>query len=85
MAWQARLVGDITAAADRIAATFEFFDDANASAVLWTETFTFAATWTNADMQKAVQARGAQIRTAQARAAALAAAFPPISTVIAIP
>jgi hypothetical protein len=85
MAWQARLAAPIAASNDSISAVFEFFDDADATTVLAAASFMFSPTWTNSDMQKAVQARGAQLRAAKVRADALAQSFPPVSTVIAIP
>jgi hypothetical protein len=84
MAWQARLAADVKAGGDKVIATFEFFDDAD-GAVQVTESFSFPPTWTNADMQKTVQARGAQLRAAKVRADAIALAFPAVTTVIAIP
>lgn len=85
MAWQARLASPISASNDSVYALFEFYDDSDAVTVLATSAFSFPAAWTNSDMQKAVQARGAQLRTAYTRAAALAATFPPATTIIAIP
>lgn len=85
MAWQARLAAPITANGDSIGAFFEYYDDIDAATVLATATFSFGPSWTNGDMQAAVRARGALLRSAYQRAGVLAQAFPPVTTVISIP
>jgi hypothetical protein len=91
MAWQARLDG-IGTTADKVVAAFSFYDDqaandpkTGAPPIVWAEAFSFDPTWSAVDMQKTVQARGAQVRAAKIRADALNAQFPASSTVIAIP
>jgi hypothetical protein len=85
MAWKARLAQEIAAAGDKVFAQIEYYDDGAPSTVLHTESFSFPPNWSNGDMQGAIQTRGQTARTAQARAAVLAAAFPQATTVINIP
>lgn len=85
MAWKARLTQDIRYAGDKVVAEIEFYDDQAPSTVLHTETFAFPPKWSNGTMQTAIQVRGAAVRTASTRAATMAAAFPPATTVINIP
>jgi hypothetical protein len=84
MAWQARLSAAVFAADEKVVATFEFFDDVNPTTIFARRAFTFDPSWTNTDMQNAVRSVGAQFRTANLRATALATAFP-VGTLIAIP
>jgi hypothetical protein len=85
MAWQARLAAPIVSNGDAVNAAFEYYDDVDPATVLAYAAFSFPPTWTNADMQSAVRARGALFRAANARATALALAFPAQTTVISIP
>jgi hypothetical protein len=85
MAWKARLKDPIVAAGDHVVATFDYFDDADPATTLGTQTFAFDPTSVAADMQAQVQSRGKELRAATVRATALAAQFPPVTTVINIP
>lgn len=85
MALQARLSVPITSAGDKVAATFEYIDSAAPAVVLAVESFTFPATLSAADMSSVIVARGQQLRAATVAATSLAAQFPPVTTVIAIP
>lgn len=91
MAWQAKLIG-IGASAEKVIASFSYYDDQAANdpktgqpPVVWTESFSFDPTWTSAQMQSAVVARGTQVKTAKVRADALTVQFPAQTTIIAIP
>lgn len=84
MAWQARLSQAIVPNGKAVTATFEFYDDVTPLVILWVEVFSFSPAYTNAQMQQAVQTRGAELRTAKQRADTLAVAFP-VGTTIAIP
>lgn len=91
MAWQARLE-QIAASGSKVVASFAYYDDAgpidpktSQPVVLWNESFTFDPAYTAAQMQAAVRARGAELRSASDRVAQLLVQFPVSSTVIPIP
>lgn len=84
MAWQAKLTA-LFPSDTKVVATFDYADDAAPTVLLAREQFAFDPTWSAADMQKEVQSRGAQLRTAKNRADALVAQFPVGTTIIAIP
>lgn len=89
MAWKARLES-IDFSGEKVSASFTYYDDAVLDAqsqpvIQWSQTFTFDPTWTAAQMQGAVIARGKELRTAKDRADVLRAQFPAQTTVISIP
>lgn len=91
MAWKARLSDTIMASGDQVVAVFEFYDDTvidpetQQPAVRARQAFSFPPSWSNADMQTSVIARGVAFKAASARAGVLANAFPPGTTVLNIP
>lgn len=91
MAWQAQLITPITYEGDQIVASFGFYDDADPanqttpSVYLHIERFTFPPSWSNADMQARIRARGAQVRSTVARATVMATTFPVTTTIISVP
>lgn len=62
----------------------EFFDSANPTVDLWTESFVVSANATTAQLQSLVVARGQQVRTMLANLAAAQAAVP-AGTVVPVP
>ena len=95
MAFKAYLAAPVVVAAEKVVATFLYYDDtdplnANVSALnppaapIHSEGFAFPPEWTNAQMQAAVQARGVQVRAAKQKADALNVSFP-VGFLISIP
>jgi hypothetical protein len=89
MAWQAQLTS-IGTQADKVVMVFAYYDDAIVDGggqpkVQWVENFVFDPSWTNSQMQQAVQARGQTFRAAKVRADVLAGQFPLNTSIIAIP
>lgn len=82
---RARVAADITLSSDlAYIVTIEYFDSANAAAVLWREIFTVPIGATTGQLQTAVVDRGQAIRAALAAQSGAQAAVPS-GTVVTVP